>query len=145
MVSILLKVCKKNGLVAIWQRFPSLSFSVPFFFDVLPFYSRPLSHVFHLPFIPPFPGGGSPSCGSNCYIVGKRGSCVSFNDFGKSATTAILWDRVPAFLGMSMGSVYTTGRYVSLVVLTSGRLMFDPVFCSYHLAEAICAEVEIAV
>ncbi|KAK9217279.1 hypothetical protein WN943_005905 [Citrus x changshan-huyou] len=80
---------------------------------VLP--ARPLSHVFRLPLIPPFSGGGSPSWSSNCYIVGKRGSRVSFNRSGRSATTAILWDRVPAFLGMSIGSAYTSGRYVPLV------------------------------
>ncbi|KAK9217280.1 hypothetical protein WN943_005906 [Citrus x changshan-huyou] len=72
---------------------------------------RPLSHVFRLPLIPPFSGGGSPSWSSNCYIVGKRGSRVSFNRSGRSATTAILWDHVPAFLGMSIGSAYTSGRY----------------------------------
>ncbi|KAH9656465.1 proteasome assembly chaperone 2 [Citrus sinensis] len=64
----------------------------------------PFSPRFRLPFIPPFSGSGSPSWDSNCYIVGKRGSRVSFNGSGKNATTAILWDRVPASLGMSAGS-----------------------------------------
>ncbi|GAY65237.1 hypothetical protein CUMW_239660 [Citrus unshiu] len=77
------------------------------------FQHMPLSPRFRLPFIPPFSGSGSPSWDSNCYIVGKRGSRVSFNGSGKSVTTAILWDRVPAFLGMSAGSVYTSGRLTS--------------------------------
>ena len=74
--------------------------------------------------------------------MGKRGSRVPFNGSGKSATIAILWDHVPAFLGMSIGSVYTYGRYILLVVLISGRLMFAPVFCSHHSAEAIRAGAE---
>ena len=120
----------------------SLFFSPPLFFDVFLFYSRPLSHVFRLPLIPPFSGGGSPSWSSNCYIVGKRGSRVSFNRSGRNATTAVLWDRVPAFLGMSIGSAYTSGRYVFLVAFISGRLLFNPVFCSYHIAEKIRAGAE---
>ena len=84
------------------------------------------------PLSPLFSGCGSPSWGSHCCIVANVGSYVSFNDSGKGAAAAILWDRVPAFLGMSVGSVYTSGRYVSLVVFISGRLMLAPVFCSYH-------------
>ena len=55
---------------------------------------------------------------------------------GKSVTAAVLWDRVPAFLGMSIGSAYTSGRYVSLVASISARIMFTPVFCSYHSSMA---------
>ena len=42
------------------------------------------------------------------------GSRVSRNGSGKSATTVILWDRVPAFWGIGIGSVYDSGRYITL-------------------------------
>ena len=74
----------------------------------------------------------------NCYIEGERGSCAFFSGYGKSATAAILRDRAPAFLGMSMGSAYIPGRYVSLV----GSCMFHVLLC--HLAEVIHAGAEIA-
>ncbi|KAH9729538.1 F4H5.12 protein [Citrus sinensis] len=73
-----------------------------------------------------------PSWGSHCCVVANVGSYVSFNGSGKGAAATILWDRVPAFLGMSVGSVYPSGQYISLVVFISGRLMIAPVFCSYH-------------
>ncbi|KAH9729543.1 F4H5.12 protein [Citrus sinensis] len=74
----------------------------------------------------------APSWGSHCCVVANVGSYVSFNGSGKGAAATILWDRVPAFLGMSVGSVYPSGQYISLVVFISGRLMIAPVFCSYH-------------
>ena len=74
----------------------------------------------------------------NCYIEGERGSRAFFSGYGKSATAAILRDRAPAFLGMSMGSAYIPGRYVSLV----GSCMFHVLLC--HLAEVIHAGAEIA-
>ncbi|GAY67769.1 hypothetical protein CUMW_259100 [Citrus unshiu] len=43
---------------------------------------------------------------------------------------------------MSIGSAYTSGRYVFLVAFISGRLLFNPVFCSYHIAETIRAGAE---
>ncbi|KAK9218833.1 hypothetical protein WN943_007471 [Citrus x changshan-huyou] len=42
------------------------------------------------------------------------GSRVFRNGSGKSATTVILWDRVPAFWGVGIGSVYDSGRYITL-------------------------------
>ncbi|XP_024046538.1 uncharacterized protein LOC107177302 [Citrus sinensis] len=36
---------------------------------------------------------------------------------GKSVTAAVLWDRVPAFLGMSIGSAYTSSRVRSIRLL----------------------------
>ncbi|KAK9178494.1 hypothetical protein WN943_027685 [Citrus x changshan-huyou] len=81
--------------------------------------------------------------GSETPIVGKRGSRVSFNRSGRNATTAVLWDRVPAFLGMSIGSAYISGRYVSLVVLSSDRLMLAHMLCSYIRDEAIRSGMEL--
>ena len=93
--------------------FPSLNFSVPFLHRFLPLL-WPLSHVFIHPSSPPFSGSGSPSWNSNYYIVGKRGSRVSLNGSGKSATIVILLDRVPALWGMGIGSVYVPGWYTLL-------------------------------
>ena len=125
MVSKLFRICvKKWPDCNLASFFPFLFFCPPFFFDLSLFYSRPLCFVSRLPFLPPFSGSDSPLWGSNCHIAGKRGSRASFNGYGKSATAAILWDRAPAFLGMSIGSAYIPGRYVSLVV--PGRLMYVP-------------------
>lgn len=68
---------------------------------------------------------------------------MSFNRSGRNATTAVLWDRVPAFLGMSIGSAYISGRYVSLVVLSSDRLMLAHMLCSYIRDEAIRSGMEL--
>ena len=65
-------------------------------------------------------------------------SCVSFNSYGKNATIAILWDRVPTF----SGDEYRLG-ICFWSVFVSGRFMFAPVFCSYYSAEVIHAGVEI--
>ena len=138
MVSKLLGICVKNSLIAIWQRFPPLFLSYPFFFHPSFFYSRPLCFIFRLPSFPLFSGSGSPSWGSNCHIEGKRGSRAFFSGYGKSATAAILRDRAPTFLGMSIGYAYIPGRYVSLV----GSCMFHVLLC--HLAEVIHAGAEIA-
>ena len=66
------------------------------------------------------------------------GSRISRNGSGKSATAVILWDRVPAFLGDG----YRLGIHL-WSVLVSGRTIFVPVFCSYHLVEVIHAGVKI--
>ncbi|KAH9672723.1 OVARIAN TUMOR DOMAIN-containing deubiquitinating enzyme 3 [Citrus sinensis] len=62
---------------------------------------------------------------------------------GNSVTAVVLWDRVPAFWGTGIGSVYTSGRYIPLTGVPlwsvyacqgfpSGRFMLVPVFGSYH-------------
>ena len=125
MVSKLFEICVRKWSDRNLVVFPPLF--VFFFFLFLHlslFYSCPLCFISRLPFPPPFSGSGSPSWGSNCHIAGKRGSRASFSGYGKSATAAILWDRAPAFLGMSIGSAYIPGRYVFLVV--PGRLMYVP-------------------
>ena len=44
----------------------------------------------------------------------NMGSSVSRNGSGKSTTTVILWDRVLAFWEIDIGSVFDSGRYITL-------------------------------
>ena len=52
------------------------------------------------------------------------GSRISHNGSGKSATTAILWDRIPAFWRIGAGSVYVLVGTLPWPVPVSGWLVF---------------------
>ena len=119
MVSNLFEVCKKMVWLQFGSVFPlsvflslSSSISSSFIAAVCPTSSA-------YPLSPLFSGCGSPSWGSHCCIVANVGSYVSFNGSGKGAAAAILWDRVPAFLG----SVYRFGINIWSV--------YAPVLCSH--------------
>ena len=60
------------------------------------------------------------------------GSCVSFHSYGKNATIAILWDRVPAFSGDECR-----------LDICFWSVHVCPVLWSYYLAEVIHAGVEV--
>ena len=110
--------------------FPLSVFFLPFSSSTFSSFIAAIPH-FRLPLTPPFSGSGSPSWGSDCYIVANVGSRVSFNGSGKSTTAAILWDYVPAFLG----NVYRFDMNIWSV--------YAPVLCSYPTAEVIYARLEI--
>ena len=124
--------------------FSSLNFSVPFFIGFFLFYSRcptfpftlhpPLSRVVAAPH-------GTPTAISWVNV----GHCVSLDSSGRSATVVLSWDRVLALWGMSICSVYVSGRCIPLadICLWSAHICRGLIISvlPYHLAEVTHAGV----
>ena len=120
----MLRIRSLSVLKSVWIQFsrvfPSLSFFSPFFIDFFFFYS----HCPTFPFIlhPSFFWVVAAPHGTlTATLWANMRSRVSRNGSGKSATTVILWDRIPAFsgdgywLGIYLWSVYSPGWYPSMV------------------------------
>ena len=134
--SNLLEVCNKIAWFQFGSVFPLSVFSLPFLIDFFFFYSRrphvSVCHSSHLFRVVKAPHGILTAT-----LWANVGSRISHSGSGESATTAILWDRVSAFLGDG----YRLGIWL-WSVFVSDQLKL-PLFCSYHWAEVIHAGVEI--
>ncbi|KAK9189728.1 hypothetical protein WN943_018327 [Citrus x changshan-huyou] len=74
----------------------------------------PLSHVSIYLSSPLFRVIAAPHGTLTATLWANVGSRVSRNGSEKSATTVIMWDHVSAFWGIGIGSVYDSGRYITL-------------------------------
>ena len=137
MVYNLFKVLYKK-----WSGYNLAAFSLlsvflsPSFVGFFPFYSHcpPFPFTLHPPLIS---GSGSFSWGSNCYIVGKRGTLCFLLWFWAQRNRREFVRSCPGFLGNGYLLYICLQSVILLADIHPWLALVRPVFCSYHLAEVI--------